>query len=140
MRERRLMNQINVVPYIDVMLVLLVIFMVTAPMIQTGSVELPSVGKASQTPVEPLYIVVKADGSVAFRDAAQEPVPMALEAVVAQLQQMQQDNPARAVLIAGDRDARYDAVLNVMSELQKKGVDKIGLLVQRGEREPTAKR
>lgn len=140
MRERRLMNQINVVPYIDVMLVLLVIFMVTAPMIQTGSVELPSVGKASQTPAEPLNVVVKADGSVALRDAAQDPVPMALEAVVAQLQQMQQENPARAVLIAGDRDARYDAVLKVMDALQRAGIDKIGLLVQRGEREPTTRR
>ncbi|WP_323001268.1 protein TolR [Denitromonas sp.] len=140
MRERRLMNQINVVPYIDVMLVLLVIFMVTAPMIQTGSVELPSVGKASQTPAEPLNVVVKADGSVALRDAAQDPVPMALEAVVAQLLQMQQENPARAVLIAGDRDARYDAVLKVMDALQRAGIDKIGLLVQRGEREPTTRR
>ncbi|KAA3654032.1 MAG: protein TolR [Proteobacteria bacterium] len=140
MRERRLMNQINVVPYIDVMLVLLVIFMVTAPMIQTGSVELPSVGKASQTPATPLYVVVQPDGSVALRNAAEEPVPMPLEAVVAQLRQMQQENPARAVLIAGDGDARYEAVLKVMSALQEKGIDKIGLLVQRGEREPTTRR
>ncbi len=140
MRERRLMNQINVVPYIDVMLVLLVIFMVTAPMIQTGSVDLPSVGKASQTPAEPLNVVVKADGSVALRDAAQDPVPMALDAAVAQLRQMQLDNPARAILIAGDRDARYDAVLNVMDALQRAGVDKIGLLVQRGDRESAPKR
>ena len=140
MRERRLMNQINVVPYIDVMLVLLVIFMVTAPMIQTGSVELPSVGKASQAPAQPLYVVVKADGSVAFRDAAQDPEPMSLEAVVAPLQQMQQNDPNRAVLIAGDREARYEAVLDVMSALQKKGIDKIGLLVQSGDRESAPKR
>ncbi|MBT0961745.1 protein TolR [Denitromonas iodatirespirans] len=140
MRERRLMNQINVVPYIDVMLVLLVIFMVTAPMIQTGSVELPSVGKASQTPAEPLRVVVQADGTVALRDAAQEPVPMPLEAAVAELRQQQLDNPARAVLIAGDREARYDAVLKVMDALQRAGIDKIGLLVQRGDSEPAAKR
>ena len=140
MRQRRLMNQINVVPYIDVMLVLLVIFMVTAPMIQTGSVELPSVAKASQTPAEPLRVVVRADGSVAFRDAAQDPVPMPLEEVVFQLQQLQQANPARAVLIAGDREARYDAVLKVMSALQEQGIDKIGLLVQRGEASPARSR
>ena len=63
-RNRRLMNQINVVPYIDVMLVLLVIFMVTAPMIQTGSVDLPSVGKASEVPAEPLQSEVGADGAL----------------------------------------------------------------------------
>ena len=70
MRQRRLMNQINVVPYIDVMLVLLVIFMVTAPMIQTGTVELPSIGKASETPAEPLQVVVSPDGTVALRHRA----------------------------------------------------------------------
>ena len=73
MRQRRLMNQINVVPYIDVMLVLLVIFMVTAPMIQTGTVELPSIGKAAETPAEPLQVVVSADGTVALRDGAADP-------------------------------------------------------------------
>ena len=67
-RQRRLMNQINVVPYIDVMLVLLVIFMVTAPMIQPSSVELPSVGKSSQPPVAPLEVIIKADASLAIRD------------------------------------------------------------------------
>jgi hypothetical protein len=70
MRSRRLMNEINVVPYIDVMLVLLVIFMVTAPMIQTGSVDLPSVGKSSQPPVAPLEVIIKADSSLALRDRA----------------------------------------------------------------------
>ncbi|MDP2752719.1 MAG: biopolymer transporter ExbD, partial [Rhodocyclaceae bacterium] len=70
MRQRRLKHEINVVPYIDVMLVLLVIFMVTAPMIQTGSVELPSVGKSSQPPVAPLEIIVKSDGELMLRDRA----------------------------------------------------------------------
>ena len=69
-QNRRLMNQINVVPYIDVMLVLLIIFMVTAPMIQPGSVDLPSVGKSSQPPVAPLEITVKADGTLTLRDRA----------------------------------------------------------------------
>ncbi|MBS1173000.1 MAG: biopolymer transporter ExbD [Proteobacteria bacterium] len=63
MRQRRLMNQINVVPYIDVMLVLLVIFMVTAPMIQSGSIDVPSVGKAAQPPAEPLEVVIGGDGA-----------------------------------------------------------------------------
>ena len=68
MRQRRQMNQINVVPYIDVMLVLLVIFMVTAPMIQTGSVDLPSVAKANPPPVAPLEVIIHADGTLALRD------------------------------------------------------------------------
>ncbi len=131
-QRRRLMNEINVVPYIDVMLVLLVIFMVTAPMIQTGSVELPSVGKASGTPAEPLQVVVSADGTVALRDGAADPTPMALDALVAQLVQAQQSTPPRPVLIAGDKEARYEAVLKVMDKLQGAGIEKIGLLVQLG--------
>ena len=67
MRQRRLMNQINVVPYIDVMLVLLVIFMVTAPMIQQGSVDLPSVGKTAKQPDVVVQIVVGKDDKLELR-------------------------------------------------------------------------
>ena len=70
MRPRRLMNQINVVPYVDVMLVLLVIFMVTAPLVTTGVVDLPSVGKSAQPPVAPLEVIIKADASLALRERA----------------------------------------------------------------------
>src|SRR6187431_1921299 len=65
---RRLMNEINVVPYIDVMLVLLVIFMVTAPLITPGVVDLPSVGKSSVAPVSPLEVVIREDASIIVRD------------------------------------------------------------------------
>ena len=65
---RRLMNQINVVPYIDVMLVLLVIFMVTAPLINPGQVELPSIGKTSAPPVAPLEVAVDKNGNLSLRD------------------------------------------------------------------------
>ena len=65
---RRLMNQINVVPYIDVMLVLLVIFMVTAPMVNPGMIELPSIGKSSQPPIAPLEVAIHADESLWLRD------------------------------------------------------------------------
>jgi len=132
MRQRRLMNQINVVPYIDVMLVLLVIFMVTAPMIQTGSIEVPSVGKASDAPAEPINIIVHADGAVALRDGNADERPMALDALVGELQALQTGGKKRPVLIAGDKDARYDAVLKVMDQLQQGQIDQIGLLVQRG--------
>jgi len=133
MRQRRLMNQINVVPYIDVMLVLLVIFMVTAPMIQTGSIDVPSVGKASDTPAEPVQVVVQANGSVALREGAGDPQVIPLPALVEQLKAMQSGEHKRPVLIAGDKAARYEEILKVMDALQGANIDKIGLLVQRSD-------
>lgn len=133
-RNRRLMNEINVVPYIDVMLVLLVIFMVTAPMIQTGSVDLPSVGKSAQPPVAPLEVIIKADNSLAIRDRAvggPEHVVQRAE-LAARIRSAQEKNPEQAVLIAGDRTIKYEEVLAVMDELQRQQVKKIGLLVQPG--------
>ena len=134
MKQRRLMNQINVVPYIDVMLVLLVIFMVTAPMIQTGSVELPSVGKSSQPPVAPLEVIIHADQSLALRDRSKgdEEVPVGRRELAARVQAAQNKNPEQAVLIAGDKNVRYEAVLGVMDELQRQQIGRIGLLVQPG--------
>ena len=132
--NRRLMNEINVVPYIDVMLVLLVIFMVTAPMVQPGNVELPSVGKSAQPPVAPLEITVKADGSLTLRDRSRNASEEDLgKAELAQkVRTAQRKNPEQAVLIAGDKNVRYEAVLGVMDELQRQQVAKIGLLVQPG--------
>ena len=134
MRQRRLMNQINVVPYIDVMLVLLVIFMVTAPMIQTGSVNLPSVGKSSAPPVAPLEVIIHADQSVALKDRSKGDEEVSLERgeLALKIRAAQQANPEQGVLIAADRSVRYEAVLNVMDELQKQQIAKIGLLVQAG--------
>ncbi|WP_261379346.1 protein TolR [Denitratisoma sp. DHT3] len=128
------MNSINVVPYIDVMLVLLVIFMVTAPMIQTGSVDLPSVGKSAQPPVAPLEVIVRADQSLALKNRAKGDAELAVtrEELAEQIRAAQAANPQQAVLIAGDRQVKYEAVLNVMSELQQQQVTKIGLLVQPG--------
>ena len=126
------MNEINVVPYIDVMLVLLVIFMVTAPMIQAGSVALPSVGQSATPPVAPLEVIVKADATLALNDrsnnAGERPIDRTELASL--LRQAQARNPQQAVLIAGDKSVKYEAVLNVMDELQRQQVAKIGLLVQ----------
>ena len=128
------MNQINVVPYIDVMLVLLVIFMVTAPMIQTGSIDLPSVGKSSAPPVAPLEVIIHADQSVALKDRSKGDEEVRLERgeLAAKIRTAQQANPQQGVLIAADRSVRYEAVLNVMDELQKQQIVKIGLLVHPG--------
>ena len=128
------MNQINVVPYIDVMLVLLVIFMVTAPLIQTGSVDLPSLGKASQPPMAPLEVLIKGDQSLALRDRSrgEKEKPVSKAELARLLQEAQKKNPQQPVVIAADKSVRYEAVLNVMDELQKQQVAKIGLLVQPG--------
>lgn len=134
MKQRRLMNEINVVPYIDVMLVLLVIFMVTAPMPPAGSINLPSVGKSAQPPTAPLEVIVKADASLALRDRASDSAEKTVTRaeLVSYIKQLQIKNPQQPVLIAGDKDVKYEAVLNVMDELQRQQVEKIGLLVQPG--------
>jgi biopolymer transport protein TolR len=135
MRQRRLMGEINVVPYIDVMLVLLVIFMVTAPLIQTASIDLPTVGKAAAASSAPLEIIVRADQSLAWRDrtagaAQSDEIPVTREALMDRLKAAKARNPDQAVLIAGDRRVPYEAVLKVMDDLQRQKIGKIGLLVQ----------
>ncbi len=131
MKQRRLMNQINVVPYIDVMLVLLIIFMVTAPMVQPASIDLPTVGKASMPPVAPIEIMVKADESLSMRDRALggAEVTIGTHELSEMLRAAQAKNPDQAILIAGDRNVKYEAVLRVMDELQRAQISKIGLLV-----------
>ena len=132
MRPRRLKNEINVVPYIDVMLVLLVIFMVTAPMMQPAAIELPSVGKAAQPPVQPLEITVKADETMSMRDRALggAEVTVGRLQLAEMIREAQAKHPEQAVLIAGDKNVKYEAVLRVMDELQRQQVARIGLLVQ----------
>ncbi len=132
MRPRRLKNEINVVPYIDVMLVLLVIFMVTAPMVPPAAINLPSVGKASPPPVAPLEIIIKADEGLMMRDRALggAEVSVGRKQLAAMLRDLQKKNPDQAVVIAGDKSVKYEVVLGVMDELQRAQVQKIGLLVQ----------
>lgn len=133
-RQRKLMNDINVVPYIDVMLVLLVIFMVTSPMVQPGNIDLPTVGKSTTPPVAPLEVVIKADASLALHDRSKNgpEVPVTKADLAARIKAAQAKSPQQAVLIAGDRSVKYEVVLNVMDELQRQNVSKIGLLVQPG--------
>ncbi len=132
MRQRKLMNQINVVPYIDVMLVLLVIFMVTAPLANPGVVELPSVGKSTQPPVAPVEVVIKADQSLLIRDRAAKSGAergVSQAELVTALTAIKQRNPEQAVVISADKDVRYEAVLKVMDELQRQNF-KVGLMVK----------
>ncbi len=131
MRERRLKNEINVVPYIDVMLVLLVIFMVTAPMMTTASIDVPSVGKASQAPAEALQVNIRADQSISLTvPGKKEQLNMNRGELAAAIIDAQRKNAEQPVLIVGDKNVKYEAVLGVMDELQRQQVKRIGLLVQ----------
>jgi biopolymer transport protein TolR len=129
---RRLMNQINVVPYIDVMLVLLVIFMVTAPLINPGQVELPSVGKTSNPPVAPLEVSVHTDQSLWLRDRERggDERKVTRDELLAAIRDKQKRNPDQAVVIAADKEVRYESVLEVMDMLQQNRVQKVGLLAR----------
>ncbi|MDR3053824.1 MAG: ExbD/TolR family protein [Zoogloeaceae bacterium] len=126
MRPRRLKNEINVVPYIDVMLVLLVIFMVATPMMQTGSIELPAVEKANVTPENPLRIEVGANGELKVVDEAGARAVDKTE-LTAFLAAAQAKIPQPAVLVAGDKTASYESVLTVLDEIKKLGFDRVGL-------------
>ena len=135
--RRRLVNQINIVPYVDVMLVLLVIFMVTAPLVNPGVVDLPSVGKSSQPPVLPMEVVVRSDASLMLRERAAGKAGeqnrernVTAEQLVAALRERQKANPDQPVVIAADKDVKYEAVLKVMDELQRADVRRVGLLVK----------
>jgi len=128
--KRGAMSEINVVPYVDVMLVLLVIFMVTAPLVTPGVIDLPTVGKAGQPKVVPLEIYVLEDQKLSYRerDAAGRVVREGPTSR-AELAGLIKD-PKTPVLVGGDKNARYEAVLQVMDELRAKGVERVGLQVK----------
>jgi len=131
LRHRKSINQINVVPYIDVMLVLLVIFMVTAPLITPGVVDLPSVGAKLATPVAPLEVVLKADQSLWLRDTPSAPqVRISRADLVTRVRERQAKKPDQAVVIEADRSLRYADVIDVLDILQRGGVRKVGLVLQ----------
>jgi biopolymer transport protein TolR len=131
-RPRRLMNQINVVPYIDVMLVLLVIFMITAPLINAGQIDLPQIGKALAPPVAPLEVGIKANKTLLLRDRSTSPSERVVsqEELIQAIKAKQRKNPDQPVVIAADKNVRYEEVLKVMDVLQQNQVKKIGLLAK----------
>ena len=130
--RRRSMNEINMVPFIDVMLVLLIIFMVTAPMLTPSSVNLPSVGKGAKLPKTRADVIVDKDGGVRFKaDGNERTVPLAQLGHTAKtwLKDQPEDTP---VLISADKTASYDSVMKAMSELQRAGVVRVALAVKSG--------
>ena len=130
--RRRTMNEINMVPFIDVMLVLLIIFMVSAPLITTGMVDLPTVGKSAQRPTSVIEVIVSSDDRLRIRIDSQEPAPVGLEQVPAQVQALQGGNAEVPVVISADRNVRYESVVKVMDGLQRSGVRRVGLSVKQG--------
>ncbi|HMK14795.1 MAG TPA: protein TolR [Burkholderiales bacterium] len=130
--SRRQMNQINVVPYIDVMLVLLVIFMITAPLINPGVIELPQIGKSLAPPLAPLEVGIKANKTLLLRDrsTSQSERVVSQDELIQAIKAKQSKNPDQPVVIAADKNVRYEEVLKVMDVLQQNQVKKIGLLAK----------
>ena len=133
-RRRRTMNEINMVPFIDVMLVLLIIFMVTAPLITTGVVNVPSVGASSKPmPKSFVEVIVGSDEKLRLKiDGKADPQPITVVQMVARVTQAQTRVAETAVIISADRNVKYEAVVRVMGALQKEGVKNVGLLVKQG--------
>ena len=128
-RGRRTINEINMVPFIDVMLVLLIIFMVTAPMITPSMVDLPSVGKAAKQPDQVIQIVVQKDDSLEMlNDNKTQKVNLDSLANSVRVAQTGQANSA--VVISADRNVKYEMVVKVMDTLQRAGIQRVGLSVQ----------
>lgn len=129
-RKPRLVSQINVVPYIDVMLVLLVIFMVTAPMITPGVVNLPSVGNVNNPPAEPIEVQIAANGSISVidHDISGYARPVSRKELAEVIQSKQKEKPQQAVIITADKEIKYDLVLKTMDLLIQNHVENVGLL------------
>ena len=131
-RRRRAISEINMVPFIDVMLVLLIIFMVSAPLITTGIVDLPSVGKAQQRPPRVVEVVVGADERIRLRVDQQEAGSATLAQLAARVREAQAGAPDAPVVISADRQLKYDTVVRIMDTLQRAGIRRVGLAVRQG--------
>jgi biopolymer transport protein TolR len=129
--RRRTISEINMVPFIDVMLVLLIIFMVTAPLITTGVVDVPSVGSSTkQAPEHVLEVLIGSDAGVRLRMDKQTPQTTTLAELSALVLAAQAGNANTPVVISAHKEVRYDTVVKVMDVLQRAGVARVGLSVK----------
>ena len=126
-----MMNEINMVPFIDVMLVLLIIFMVTAPLIAPSMIDLPSVGKAAQQPDQVVQVLIRKDEGIDVK-VEDKTMSVPLGDLANTVAQAQSGRPAgsSAVVISADKSVKYELVVNVMDRLQRAGVQRVGLSVQ----------
>ena len=135
-KGRRTMNDINMVPFIDVMLVLLIIFMVTAPLITPSMIDLPSVGQAARQPDRYVQVIIEKEATLKVRDGAgsASASPVTLTDLVDRVRDLQ--GPVQAgqanipVVISADKNVKYESVVQVMDKLQRAGVQRVGLSVQ----------
>lgn len=131
-RNRKFKSEINVVPYIDVMLVLLVIFMVAAPLSSPNEISLPTAAKSTQPPDQYIQITLKPNAAASLQITGGKSAARATTAadrgeLIAGLRALHAANPDMPVLIAGDKDIKYDEVIQVISEAKKIGVNRVGL-------------
>jgi biopolymer transport protein TolR len=128
--RRRTINEINMVPFIDVMLVLLIIFMVSAPLITTGVVDLPSIGKSKQQPKKVIEVVVGKDESLRMRIDSKDAPAVTLKTLADRVGAAQGGDAQAPVVISADKAVKYEAVVKVMDILQKAGIQRVGLSVK----------
>ena len=130
-RGRRTISEINMVPFIDVMLVLLIIFMVTAPLIAPSMIDLPSVGKAPKQPDQVIQVLIGRDEALNLK-IGDRTVSLPLAAMASAVTEAQAGRApgASAVVISADKNVKYERVVNVMDQLQRAGVQRVGLSVQ----------
>ncbi len=128
-RGRRTINEINMVPFIDVMLVLLIIFMVTAPLITPSMIDLPSMGKAAKQPDQVIQVIVNKDESLQLKTPEQSR-PVMLADLPGAVKALQNGQANSAVVISADRNVKYELVVKVMDTLQRAGTQRVGLSVQ----------
>ncbi|MBB4841537.1 biopolymer transport protein TolR [Paucibacter oligotrophus] len=134
-RRRRTINEINMVPFIDVMLVLLIIFMVSAPLITTGLVDLPSVGRSKTQPQHVIHVIVGADEKLKLKLDKQEPESLQISRLAERVKAAQAGDATTPVVISADKSVKYEAVVKVMDILQSAGIQRVGLAVRNGSAE-----
>lgn len=133
MRRRKLVSQINVVPFIDVMLVLLIVFMIATPSLRTGEIELPSVGQPlTPSQADPIEVTVKADGTLSMRDGGATAQGKLTRATLVNRVLELQKAKDRPVVIAADRNVKYDEVVGLLGALHAQGVKRVGLVAKEG--------
>ncbi|CAM5791665.1 MAG: biopolymer transporter ExbD [Burkholderiales bacterium] len=128
-RGRRTINEINMVPFIDVMLVLLIIFMVTATVITPGAINVPSAGKSQKAPDKRIDLMMNEDGQLSLGGEVSARDLTETEAIV-RIKEALASNPELPVMLAADRDLRYQQVVTMMRKLREAGVQRVGLSVK----------
>ena len=128
--RRKAIADINVVPYIDVMLVLLVIFMVTAPLVNPGVVNLPTVGGAKVQALPPVFITIGADEAITIRKEGESALTISKLELGAFARSHAEKSAEQPVVLAADKSIKYEVVMDVMSRLKENGVKRVGLAVR----------